>query len=283
MMSNTWLHDFKRNVTSQYGEDGILEKALETIGVTEKWCVEFGASDGKWNSNCYNLIANRSYSAVLIESNAKSARKLENRFRSRCDVVTLHQTVGIDEVSGLDTILADTPIPRNFDLLSIDIDGNDYHVWKALSVYRPKLICIEYNPTIANEIDFCQAADMSVSHGSSLLALQRLASDKGYELIAVTECNVVFVDVQYFELFGIEDNSLATFRPHNPHATHLFVGYDGRLFLRGNCCLLWHDITFDESDIQPLPKILRHQRAHYNKFQAFLYRWYLRMRRQRAA
>ena len=260
MKSNTWVHDFKR-----------------------RWCVEFGASDGKWNSNSYNLIANRGYSGVLIEAHPKSARHLEDRFHSRSDVITLHQAVGLDKASGLDAMLNPTPIPRDFDVLSIDIDGNDYHVWKGITVYRPKLVCIEFNPTMANEIDFSQTADMSVSQGSSLLAMQRLAADKGYELIAVTDCNGVFVDAKYFDLFDIEDNSLATFRPHNPHATHIFVGYDGKLFLRGNRRLLWHDIAFDESDIQLLPRILRHQRARYSKFQGFLYRWYTRLRRQRTA
>lgn len=59
--SNRWLNEFASNVTSQFGEDGIIEKILEVIGDANRWCVEFGASDGVYLSNTYNLIKNKGY------------------------------------------------------------------------------------------------------------------------------------------------------------------------------------------------------------------------------
>jgi hypothetical protein len=65
---DTSLSAFARNVTSQCGEDGIIERILSIMTDKDGWCVEFGAWDGKHLSNTYNLIHNKGYSAVLIES-----------------------------------------------------------------------------------------------------------------------------------------------------------------------------------------------------------------------
>ena len=70
------LAQYKRTVTSYQGEDGIIEHVFEVIGTTSKWCVEFGAVDGKSGSNTWNLIKNKGWSAVLIEANPVFFSKL---------------------------------------------------------------------------------------------------------------------------------------------------------------------------------------------------------------
>ena len=65
---SAYLQEFRRDVTSQYGEDGIIEKTLELLDEPTKWCVEFGAWDGRHLSNTYDLIVNKGYSAVMIEA-----------------------------------------------------------------------------------------------------------------------------------------------------------------------------------------------------------------------
>src|SRR6266851_2072866 len=169
--TSTWLLDFKSNVYSQAGEDGVIQKALEVLPETDKWCVEFGANDGELLSNTRNLIDKHGYSAVLIESCKNAFGILRQRFASNPKVVTINQSVGLSEESKLDTILKGTPIPCDFDFLSIDIDGNDYHVWKSISQYEPKLVCIEFNPTIPTPVNFMQPPDGSLNQGSSIRAL----------------------------------------------------------------------------------------------------------------
>jgi hypothetical protein len=101
----------------------------------------------------------------------------------------------------LDAILAETPIPRDFDLLSIDIDGNDYWIWESLKNHRPKAVVMEYNPVFgpheSKTIPFDEHHmwdGESIYFGASAGALVRLAKSKGYSLVAYTaELNVFFV------------------------------------------------------------------------------------------
>lgn len=238
------LLDHARNIHSQCGEDGILARVLETLETRDRWCVEFGAWDGQHLSNTAHLIETQGYAAVLIEGSRRRFADLARRFAGNPKIIALNCLVGFTAADGLDTLLGGTAIPRDFDLLSIDIDGNDYHVWEAVTAYVPKVVCIEFNPTIPTEVDFVQPADPRVSQGSSLLALVRLGRHKGYELVACTAMNAIFVRAEYFPRFGITDNRPGTLREDMPYVTHLFSGYDGTLFIRGHGRMLWHDLDF---------------------------------------
>ena len=250
------LLDQAKNVYSQMGEDGVLAAILEKLGTRDKWCVEFGAWDGQHFSNTCNLIENDGYSAVLIEGSKARFEDLLKRHGKNSRVFPLNQLVGFNQNDGLDSLLANIPIPKNFDLLSIDIDGNDYHVWNAVSAYVPKVVCIEFNPTIPTELDFVQQADPMVTQGASLLALTRLAAKKDYELVAVTAWNAIFVRSEYFPLFEIANNQPAALREDVSTVTHIFCGYDGKIFLSGYGFLPWHQLRYS-GRIRQIPRIFR--------------------------
>jgi hypothetical protein len=248
-----WLTDYARNVTSQYGEDGIIEKVLEILGKSDKWCVEFGSWDGKACSNTYNLISTKGYSAVLIEGNLKRYKDLLKTFTGNDKVVMVNKFVGFDRESGLDSILKETAIPVDFDLLSIDIDGNDYHVWKAIEEYKPKAVVIEFNPTIHKTVEFVQPPDPQLMQGSSLLSITKLANSKGYELVCTTITNAIYVKSEFFKLFGIKNNSVENMMTDESLITHIFCGYDGTVFIRGCGSIPWQGISYSESKVQQLP------------------------------
>ena len=254
---NTWLNEFAKNVTSQYGEDGIIEKVLEVIGDNDKWCVEFGSWDGKKASNTYTLITEKDYCAVLIEASAKRFKDLEKTFEGNDKVIKLNQFVGFGSDDNLDKSLEKTPIPINFDLLSIDVDGNDYHIWEACKKYKPKAVIIEFNPTIHKTVEFVQPRDVRVTQGSSLLSISKLAKSKGYELVSTTKVNAIFVDCKYFGLFGIGGNSVEVMMTDESLITHIFCGYDGTVFIRGCGIMPWQTIAYKESRVQQLPKWAR--------------------------
>ncbi len=266
---NRWLSAHARDVNSQWGEDGILEKVLETIGERDRWCVEFGAADGKAMSNTAALIDAQGYSAVLIEASPRKYRDLVARRGGDPRVVTVRTFVGYEGEDRLDALLARVApaLPREFDLLSIDIDGNDYHVWEAVLRYQPKVVIIEHNPSMPNAIEFVQPRDPRCCQGSSLRSIVGLAGRKGYELVAVTETNGIFVDRRYFSRFGIRDNSLATLRPDEKFVTYLLSGYDGTVFVRGHGEVVWHEVRYLERRLQQVPRFLRRFPGDLNRLQ----------------
>lgn len=269
----TWLNQYESNVTSQSGEDGIIEKILETLGETDGWCVEFGAWDGKHLSNTYNLTENKGYSAVLIEANPEKFTTLDKTYKNKPEIVTLNAFVGFDEDDNLDTLLEPTAIPETFDVLSIDIDGNDYHVFAAMTRYKPKIVVVEFNHTIPSHIDFVQEKNPSVAQGASLAAMIRLGKSKGYEAVATTRTNVLFVDERYFPLFKISDNSPDAIRRERSHLTYVFCGFDGTIFVHGNQELNWHGISY-KSRLRQLPKWMRAYPNNYGRLQRY-YHYYL--------
>ena len=275
-----WLLEYKKNVHSQTGEDGIIEKILDIIPNKDKWCVEFGAWDGKFLTNTCNLIDAKGYSAVLIESDRKRFRDLQGNYSHHDNVFTINKSVGFKEEDGLDHILQATPIPRDFDFLSIDIDGNDYHVWKAVSKYSPKIVAIEYNPTIPNPIPFIQPADPAIQQGASLLSIVELGRKKGYELVSVLPFNAFFVRREYYPLFHIRSNAPEVLRTTMDSITYIFSGYDGRIFLRGYRKLPWHGLNMNESMVQLLPKFLQRYPDNYNWLQKLLFNLYKLLNRK---
>ena len=200
---------------------------------------------------------------------------MRKNYATQPNVITLNAFVGFTVTDNLDVLLKATPLPENFDLLSVDVDGNEYHIWKAISKFQPKVVVVEFNQTIPTEIHFVQEANPSVSQGSSLLALVELGKEKGYELISVLSCNAFFVRSEYFPLFKIEDNSPQALRKSLEDVTYIFSGYDGKVFLRGSQNLPWHGVKLRQSSIQPLPKMLQKFPCSYNRFEKLLWRFYL--------
>lgn len=278
---NRWLLEHASNVTSQNGEDGIIAKVLEIIGNPTKWCVEFGAWDGRHLSNTYDLIASRGYSAVLIEGSAERFADLERTFKDNPRVRCVNAFVGFTAVDGLDAILTRAGIPKDFDVLSIDIDGNDYHVWKAVAAYSPRVVVIEYNPTIPSAVDFVQVADMTVNHGSSILALARLAKSKGYELVAATLHNCIFVRAEHFSSFGIRDNSVEAIRADESMVTYIFNGFDGTVFVRGSGKLGWHNVPYRESRLQHVARPFRQFPDNFRGVMRFVAKHYRSLKKRR--
>jgi hypothetical protein len=254
--ASVWLRKHSKNVASQCGQDGLFEKIFEIIGTKNRWCVEFGAYDGKHLSNTWNLIANHGWHGVLIEGSEARFQGLVQNHQGN-NVTCLNKYVHYEGDDSLDNLLAATAIPEDFDLLSIDIDGNDWHVWNSLTKYRPRVVCMEFNPTIPNEVYFVQDANPSINQGCSLLAQVELAKSKGYELVVTSSWDGIFVAAEYFPSFGIKDNSVdAMFDPY-PYVTHLLQGYDGTFWATGNLKVQWKGIPFQPDELQLLPKSMR--------------------------
>ena len=180
----TPLYLFRKNIYSQYGEDGIIEEILRRISrmlPLDGWCVEFGAWDGIYLSNTFNLIKNKDYKAVLIEGNSSKYKELCSDVSTK-QAIKVCKYVSFSGDNTLDRILRKTWIPNDFDFLSIDIDGCDYFVFDSLNDYKPKVVCIEFNPTIPNDVEFIQKKEFSIKQGASAKSIVMLAEKKSYSL-----------------------------------------------------------------------------------------------------
>lgn len=279
-MNNLQYSQFARNEYSQFGEDGIIEHVLARIPNNDNWCVEFGAWDGIHLSNTFNLVKNKGYHPVLIEADKKKFQELQ-RNMSPFDAVLVNTFVTFDGVNTLDNILGRTIIPKDFDFLSIDIDGNDYWIFDSLTEYRPKVICIEYNPSIPNDVEYVQPRDFSVQKGSSALSICKLAKQKSYELVVTTRCNLIFVDKALFYLFQVDDNRLTSLRDDSDTRVYAFVGYDGTIMHSKPIHFLWHDFTVNQEELQGLPGFLRKFPSDYSIFQKLLFASFLLVREPR--
>lgn len=263
--ASTGLLAYGRNVTSEHGEDGIIEKIFDIIGEDSKWCVELGALNGTHGSNVWHLIKERGWSAALLEADQTYFEKLQQEFVGSDRAHCINAFISFEGKQSLDKIFARTPIPRTFDLFSLDIDGNEYHMWDSLIEYRPRVMVVEFNPSIPNEVAFIQPRDMAVFQGSSLQALVELGKCKGYELIAANEANAFFVLKELFQKFGILDNSIDALHTDHRYETRLFQLYDGTLCISGYGRLIWHRLPIDIQKLQVLPRHARRYPARINK------------------
>jgi hypothetical protein len=146
--------------------------------------------------------------------------------------------------------------------------------------YQPKVVVIEFNPTIPKTVEFIQPRDMSISQGSSCLSLTKLAKEKGYELVCCTIGNAIYVDRKYFSKFGIENNDVEIMVKDESLITHIFCGYDGTVFLRGYCRSPWQQIPFKEKKVQILPKWARRRFGEKNPLKLSLGKKYRRFLKQ---
>lgn len=169
------LEAHERSVYSQCGEDGVLLRLFEHIGTTSRTFVEFGAWDGLRFSNTANLRLNHGWTGLLMEGSDRADGEIVRR-----------ELVDAENVNEL---FARYGVPESFDLLSIDIDGNDYWVWKAIQGFRARVVVIEYNAHFGLEVsktmpyDANHVWDKTGYHGASLAAVRKLGLKLGYSLV----------------------------------------------------------------------------------------------------
>ena len=123
-LDSTDLTPYERSVSSQNGEDGILVEIFRRIGRQPGHFVEIGAHGTE--ANCLFLADGLAWSGLFIEADSQEAERLERRYTARSDVSVLQRFVTVGNVESL---LAEAGTPDDFDLLSIDIDGNDFWIW----------------------------------------------------------------------------------------------------------------------------------------------------------
>jgi hypothetical protein len=246
-----------RRMYSQNEDDGILEGIFRRLEIAGGFCVDVGAHDGLYMSNTANLIRHHSWSGVLIECSRSRFRTLVKNMNGIDRVACVNTCVALSGADTLDNILDRARAPVDVDLLSIDVDGLDYHVWDSLCRHRPKVVIVEYNPSIPNAVRYVQPRHREASHGSSARSLTELGTQKGYVLVYVTETNVILVLEELLPRLGMAITPLETLRDDRALTTYLFQGFDGTLLIDGPKELYWQHLPLDIERMQVVPGFIR--------------------------
>jgi hypothetical protein len=206
----------KKSIYSQTIEDGVIEEIFKNIGTTNKYFVEFGAWDGMYLSNTANLRINKGWKGLLLEGDIEKSIDF--------NYIT-HAFITAENVND---IFKKNNVPKIFDLLSIDIDGNDYWIWKAIDEksFNARVVIIEYNCNFPDQYKSLaikyspnlNSINPSENYYSATIpALKKLGESKGYSLIfRVNLHNLFFVKT---ELLHNDDKNIPL---------EMFLNKDGR-------------------------------------------------------
>lgn len=226
----THLDEFASNDEyTQFGEAGIIKHIFDKIGTRSQIAVEFGAGDGFSCSNTARLWKDEGWKAVLIESDPERFAVLESRAAPFMPNICKKMAITPTGPNSIGQLLTDNQITE-VDFMSIDVDGDDYQIFAELTC-RPRVICIEYNPTIPPHIELRQTA-LGDGFGASLLAMIRLGGVKGYKFVGANYCNAFFVEASEsapFVDYEVDPNVLF---PPNRY-TYAITDFGGRAVLCG--------------------------------------------------
>jgi len=178
------LTPYEARCFSQNGEDGVIAELLRRCGSGPRWFVEFGVGAGN-EGNCVLLADMLGWSGLFMEADPAQFGGLQRKYGNVERVRTVQATVGPENI---DELLGAAGVPREIDVLSIDVDGIDYWIWDAIEAVEPRIVVVEYNsaldPTrrVTKPKDAREKWDETDYFGASLGALSSLAERKGLRL-----------------------------------------------------------------------------------------------------
>lgn len=189
------LNETGYSVFSQFEEDGLLLFIFAVIGTKSQTFVEIGGNDGV-NSNCSNLVLNFGWHGLFIDADKTTVKRGINFYRRYptpwhyppkyiCSKVTREN---------INELISGAGFSGEIDLLSVDIDGNDYWIWDALEIIQPRVVIIEThvefgmnNIVVPYDKDYSYPGKHPVYHGASPVAMCALAERKGYRLVGANQ------------------------------------------------------------------------------------------------
>lgn len=197
------LADVEFRVSSQWGEDGIIEWLVQTLDIQPRTFIEFGVEDYR-EANTRFLLQNRNWKGLILDGDQGNIAKIRNgSIYWRHDLNAVSAFITRENINSL---VSEHGFAGPIGLLSVDIDGNDYWVWDAIEVVRPSVVVCEYNAvlgdvypiTIPYRADFqrTQAHHSNLYYGASISALRSVAKRKGYVMLGsnLAGSNAFFIE-----------------------------------------------------------------------------------------
>ena len=184
---------------SRNEEDGLIKEIFNRIGVTNKIFIEIGVGDGLENNTLALLFED--WEGLWIEGSQDNVDKIKNGFKKTIEKGLLQVTQSFVTNNNINETISSHLEEKNVDLLSIDIDGNDYHIFNSISCITPRVLVIEYNGKFRPPVMYCMKYDENHiwtgddNFGASLKFLEVNLKEKGYVLVGcnLTGGNAFFV------------------------------------------------------------------------------------------
>jgi len=177
-------------VYSQAEEDGIIHEIFRRIGVKEGVFVEIGVSDGCESNTLYLL--RQGWKGVWIDGDPKYEKLIKQMFAKKLASGELIMACTFITRKNVNEVLDEAAPWREIDLLSLDIDGNDFHVLEAIHSIAPRVIVLEYNPVFAPPIQWVMSYSPdhwwngTDHYSASLKSYELMLAAKGYSLVGCT-------------------------------------------------------------------------------------------------
>lgn len=185
------LSDTGFRVYSQFEEDGILLYIFAAIGAEHKTFIDIGSGDGI-NSNCANFAVNFGWRGLFLDGNPANVERGKKYYASNPDTWAYPPSFvqAFVQRENINELIRYNGYAGGVDLMSIDIDGNDYWIWDALTVVEPRVVIIETHIefgmnsiVVPYDKDYSYPGKHLDYHGASPVAMERLARKKGYRLV----------------------------------------------------------------------------------------------------
>ena len=201
-LPSIWDTGFR--VFSQFDEDGVVLFLLAAGAERTRLVVDLGAGDGVRASNVANLLLNLGYHGLLVDGDAANMEHAEAFYARHPDSKERPPAIAQSFLTRetVNSVVREAGIEGEVDLLSIDVDGNDYWLWQALECINPRLVVVEAHPELGAEDyvmpyepDFrWRSAPADTRLGASVPALVRLGEELGYRAVGsnVYGFNLVF-------------------------------------------------------------------------------------------
>ncbi|MGK7896276.1 MAG: hypothetical protein AB4372_22350 [Xenococcus sp. (in: cyanobacteria)] len=222
------LIPFGDKVYSQSDEDGIIREIFNRIGTTNKIFVEFGIGNGLENNSLALLFDD--WQGLWIDASSKNIKKIRKYFSQVIENKQLQVVQSFITKDNINDLISGSIKSPEIDLLSVDIDGNDYHVLNAITCVSPRVIVIEYNGKFSPPTMYCM--DYNATHswekddcfGVSLKFLEVKLEQKGYYLVG---CNISGVNAFFVRKDLVSDRFLApyTAEQHYEPPRYYLSGY----------------------------------------------------------
>lgn len=211
------FNDFEVKVFSQFGEDGLIDHLINILNLQSKTFIEFGVEDYN-ESNTRFLLEARNWKGLIFDSSDKYVNRIKSEdYYWRENIIAKKAFINAENINEL---IINNIFFKDVGLLSIDIDGNDYWIWKSLNCIKSSIVVIEYNArfgfqksvTVPYKKNFKRQKEhhSSVYFGASLAALHNLGNEKGYSLVGtnLNGNNAFFVRSDL-----VKENNILTFTP----------------------------------------------------------------------